>query len=218
MNDERQRRFNCGVFRSSFIIHRSSFIILFNSDYNHFMSEATGEVPIRFHCPGCNEQVEVSPESAGQLVRCPYCNTDFFASHEQSHLPVVDDTSPETAELDRQSAFDKLRIENYKALRMGAIRARSWWLIGLCMSLLAGLDMIGKALIYISVFRQWGIEPVGRSVVAALMLMFAKHARKRAAEFKKEIERSAIPEPAAPPDFSPLNNGSDNWTNLENVR
>jgi hypothetical protein len=171
-----------------------------------------------FNCPGCNEEVEISPESAGKLVRCPYCNTDFFASHDQVNQPVVDDTSSEIAELDRLAAFDKLRIENFTALRMGAIRARSWWLIGLCMSLLVALDMIGKALIFITVFRHWGLEPVLRAVVAALMLMFAKHARKRAAEFKKEIERSAIPEPADPPDFSPLNNGSDNWKNLENVR
>jgi DNA-directed RNA polymerase subunit RPC12/RpoP len=176
----------------------------------------TGET--RFHCPGCNEEVEVAPETVGNLVRCPYCNTDFFASPEHLHQPVVDDTASELAELDRQAAFDKLRIENFTALRMGAIRARSWWMIAMCLALLTALDMIGRAVIYVTVFRSWGVEPILRAVVAGSMLTFAKHARKRAADFKREIEQSAIPEPATPPDFSTLSDGVDRWKDLENVR
>jgi DNA-directed RNA polymerase subunit RPC12/RpoP len=174
--------------------------------------------PTRFRCPSCEEEVEVSPESAGQLVRCPYCNAEFFASHEQSHLPVVDDTPLAVTEPDRESAFDKLRIENYTALRMGAIRARSWWLIGLCLSGVVVLDMLGKSVIYVWVFHHWGIDPTLRIIAAAASAVFARHAYHRAAEFKREIDHSAIPEPAAPPDFSTLQNGSEQWKNLENIR
>jgi len=186
------------------------------------MPDDTGESPIaspnRFRCPGCDEEVEVSPESAGQLVRCPYCNAEFFASHEQSHLPVVDDTSPAATEADRETAFDKLRIENYTALRLGAIRARSWWLIGLCLAAVVVLDMLGKAVIFVWVFHQWGIEPTLGTLTAIGMAIFARHAWRCAAGFKKEIDRSAIPEPAAAPDFSTLQNGSERWKNLENIR
>ena len=184
-------------------------------------SHDPGESPAaadRLTCPGCQEQVDIPPESAHQLVRCPYCNTDFFASHEQAHLLVVDDTPPNSAEIDRESAFDKLRIENYTALRMGAIRARSWWTIAQWMSILIVLDMLGKTIIEVSTLRQWGIFPTLRTAVVITGCFFARHAHRRAAEFKREIDRSALAEPTVPPDFSTLSNGSDRWKNLEDVR
>jgi hypothetical protein len=171
-----------------------------------------------FQCPGCQEEVEVVAELAGQLVRCPYCNTDFFASVEQSHLPVVNDTADATAELDRESAFDKLRIENCTALRMGAIRARSWWLIALCMTLLVALDMLGRTAIFIWVFHRLDAVQCLRIALTIGTLYFARHAWRRARAFKLEIEQSAIPEPTTPPDFSTLGNGSERWKHLENVR
>ena len=173
---------------------------------------------MQFNCPGCNEEVEVSPEFAGQLARCPYCKAEFFASHDQAHLAVVDDTSPEISPKDAEAAFDRLRIENYTALRMGAIRARSWWIIGLCLAALTFLDMIGKAVIFVWVFHRWGLDPTLRIIVAAGTVMFAKNAWRRAADFKREIDRSAISEPTAPPDFSTLSDGSQRWENLENIR
>ena len=181
------------------------------------MSDPQASSP-RLACPGCGEEVEVSPESAGQLVRCSYCNTDFFASKEQSHLQVVDDTAPAQAEQDREIAFDKLRIEHFTALRMGAIRARSWWLIAMCMCALIVLDMLGKVIVEISVNHHWGLWPTLRVGLAIAAGFSAKHAYQRAAQFKKEIDKSAIPEPTTPPDFSTLDNGSDRWKDLENVR
>jgi DNA-directed RNA polymerase subunit RPC12/RpoP len=170
-----------------------------------------------FRCPGCDEEVDVSPLALGRLVRCPYCNTDFFASEEQSHAEVVDDTDHERIERDRAEAFDKLRIENYTALRMSAIRARSWWLIGFYLSLLVVLDMLTKIALHL-VARSWGWWPTIDLVALVLAGKCGLHSLKRAGDFKREIAGSAIPEPTTPPDFSTLNNGQDRWKHLENVR
>ena len=172
----------------------------------------------RFACPGCGEEVDVALASSGRLVRCPYCSSDFFAAADKSHLEIVDDTDSELLEADRASAFDKLRIANYTALRMSAIRARSWWLIGLFLALLVMLDMLGNTLIYIWVFHRWGIWPTVRIGLYIVALVFARHAYRRAADFKREIDRSALPEPTTPPDFSTLQDGTEQWKHLENIR
>ena len=179
---------------------------------------AIEDQPRRFCCPGCEEEVDVSPQALGRLVRCPYCNTDFFASQEQSQLAVVDDTANAFAELDRQEAFDKLRIQKYTALRMSAIRARSWWIIGLCLSIVVFLDMLAKVAIYVAMVHRWGWWPTMDLLLAIGAAMCARHAKKRTADFKHEIDHSAIPEPTTPPDFSTLNDGRDRWKHLENVR
>jgi hypothetical protein len=139
-------------------------------------------------------------------------------SDNPADFEVVDDTPPATRDLDRESAFDKLRIENFTALRMGAIRARSWWLIALCMSLLTALDMLGKAAIFFWIFHRLAVIPLLRVAVAIAVICFAKHAWTRAKAFKREIDKSALPDPVTPPDFSTLNDGSDRWKHLENVR
>ncbi len=173
---------------------------------------------LRLRCPGCEEEVDISPHSVGRLVRCPYCNTDFFASAEQSHLAVVDDTSPEQTELDRQDAFDKNRIRNYAALRMSAIRSRSWWLIGYWAALLLMLDMLGRIVLHLWYMHRWGWSPTFNLLIGSLEWAFARMAGRRAASFKREIEQSAVPEPTTPPDFSTLSDGTDHWKHLENVR
>jgi len=178
---------------------------------------AMDDQPRRFRCPGCDEEVDVAAEAAGRLVRCPYCNTDFFASDEQANQQVVDDTDNERIARDREEAFDKLRIQKYTALRMSAIRARSWWLIGFCLSLLVVLDMLAKIILHLMA-RSWGWWPTIDLLVLLIAGRCVFHSLKRAGDFKREINTSAIPEPAAPPDFSTLSDGRDRWKHLENVR
>jgi DNA-directed RNA polymerase subunit RPC12/RpoP len=174
--------------------------------------------PQRLRCPGCGEEVEVSAESAGELARCAYCNTDFFASKDQSHLPVVDDTKSDIAEIDRQNAFDKLRIDNYAALRLSAIRARSLWLIGLCLAIFTEVSMLGGAIDYVRMSHRWGWWPSFELLIAVLAGRIAFFAWRRMQHFKREMDHSAIPEPDTPPDFSALGDGRDRWKDLENVR
>jgi ribosomal protein S27E len=172
---------------------------------------------LRLHCPGCGEEVDVAAESAGQLVRCPYCNTDFFASPEQSHLDIVDDTVA-VPEGPQEKAVDQNRVARLAALRLGNIRARSWWVIGLGICVMAFLDALRRAALYVLVLHHWGVWPTVDVAIALLAIRWALLCRRRAADLKIEIDRSAISEPATPPDFSTLSDGRDRWKNLENVR
>jgi hypothetical protein len=173
---------------------------------------------LRLHCPGCDEEVDIAADSHGQLVRCPYCNTDFFASAEQSHLDVVDDTPQPMEVPSEEAAFDKHRVAMLVALRLGAIRARSWWVIGLFLSIMAILDALRRAALYAEVLHHWGIWPTIDILIALLAVRWAVHCWRRARELKREIDHSAIPDPVTPPDFSTLSDGTDRWKDLENVR
>jgi hypothetical protein len=172
----------------------------------------------RLACPGCGEEVDFAVEAIGKLVRCPYCNTDFFASVEQANQAVVDDTTDHLTALDREFALDNFRIRNHTLLRMSAIRARSWWIIGLLSAILFILEMVLTSVEYVIARHRWGIDPSLRVVAMLFAARFAIHCSRRAAEFKREIEKSAIPEPTTPPDFSTLSDGSERWKELENVR
>jgi hypothetical protein len=173
---------------------------------------------LRLHCPGCNEEVDIPAESAGQLVRCPYCNTDFFASEEHSHLAVVDDTGPSVEDAFTEETFNKNRIAMLVALRVGAMRTRSWWIFSLGISIVAILDGLRRAALYVLVLHHWGIWPTIDVVVSLLAVRCAFFCRHRARELKTEIDFSAIPEPTTPPDFTTLGDGSNRWKDLENIR
>ena len=142
-------------------------------------SNESSDVGSRFWCPGCDEEVRVSPETIGQLVRCPYCNQNFFASDEHSHQAVVDDT-PEVFD-DRGNELDTHRVRLLSARRMTIVRAASWWLIGLIMSITAMTAFTLKAVRIAREDQHWGPWPTGCMVVVATALWLA---RKCARELK----------------------------------
>jgi hypothetical protein len=163
--------------------------------------------PVRFNCPGCQEEVDVPADAVGQLVRCPYCNTDFFSAEQHLHAAVVDDTPEET--VDRDSSINRLRIEHYAALRRGAIRSRSWWLVTQIACLFMILDAGGQIFVYVTTWHRWGIGPSLGAVSIVVAAALGVHARRRARDFQREIDTSSLSDPVEPPDFSTLGDGSD---------
>ena len=170
----------------------------------------------RLRCPGCDEEVDVPGEAVGQLVRCPYCRTDFFAD-DRATAAVVDDTPP-AAEVDRASELNQLRIEQVLALRRGAIKSRSAWIIAAFLGGTTALDFVVKTTRYVRAVGGWGPRPTVFAVVAAGAVAFAAYALRRAAAFRRELDQTTLPEPETPPDFGPLGDGADRWRLLDEVR
>ena len=171
----------------------------------------------RFRCPGCDEEVDVPAEAAGELVRCPYCRTDFFADHNRSAAAVVDDT-PAATEADREGELSTLRIRQVLALRRGAMKSRSMWVIAAFLAGTTALDFGVKAALYVRGVGGWGPRPTVFAAVVVVAVAFAGYALRRAAAFRRELDRTALPEPATPPDFGPLGDGADRWRLLDEVR
>src|SRR5688500_3938720 len=82
-------------------------------------------------CPGCQEEVEVSADAAQYLIRCPYCNAQFYVAEDGSpvEFDAVADAEARQPKTDPEEELDGLRIRQLSALRRGAFRARSWCLI-----------------------------------------------------------------------------------------
>lgn len=181
------------------------------------MKDSPASSDQRFSCPGCDEDVDVPPEVVGQLVRCPYCNTDFFASEEHLNAAVVDDTPP-PPEFDHDSAINKLRIAQYAALRRGAIRSRSWCIITQWACTFVLLDSTGQIFIYLTTWHRWGIAPTLGLLTIPPSIALGIFARRRAKDFQHEIESSALTDPNDPPDFAPLNDGSDLLNRFDQIQ
>jgi hypothetical protein len=174
------------------------------------------EVRSRFWCPGCDEEVQVSPETIGELVRCPYCNTPFFASDEHSHLPVVDDT--EDHPVNRDNELDTARVRRLSARRMSVVRVASWYLIGFLVSLWAIAAFAINAMREAFEDRRWGIWPTVSMAFVSGFVWLARWCRRELKLARIEIAGHGVSEPETAPDFTTLGDGHDRWKDLEHIR
>ena len=173
---------------------------------------------VRFRCPGCDEEVDVPTGAVGQLVRCPYCSSDFFAAHGQTHQLIVDDTDPPVADDRPPDELDANRIRQLSALRIATQRTRSWWLTGAALAGLTAVNAVAKAIGYAVGSHAWGVWPTGLTLAAVALSVVAAYATRQAAHLAREIATSAVADPPTEPDFSTLDNGSDRWQRLDEVR
>ena len=59
---------------------------------------------------------------------------------------------------------------------------------------------------------------IGYAIFELLTVVAVRFFIHRAIEIHREAKRSRIEPPATPPDFSTLDNGSQRWKNLEQIR
>jgi len=175
------------------------------------------EVP-QFECPFCGKSVGVS-DPAQTVFQCPDCGQQFFApttaeedstaTHEQAQAQAADEEARREAEL------SELRISQVANLRRGAIRSRSWFIVG------AVACVVGASqFVYFAIERYRGGErhgPLRDALGAAILLMIVPYFMRKIRVLGKEIAESRLKDPATPPDFSTLSDGSQRWANLDQL-
>jgi hypothetical protein len=165
-----------------------------------------------------NGQPHPSDEVAGGADPAPA----QFDDAEPQAITSLDYARPDTPDArtdDFADELDGLRIRQLTALRRGAIRARSYALIGAAACFVGAIQLVVLTVRHV---RAWGfgLQPVGYILFAIVALMLCGYAARRARQLQKEID-TPIPLPPAPPDgpdFSTLSDGSQHWKNLENVQ
>jgi hypothetical protein len=191
-------------------------------------------------CPNCGGALEATPAEQPQVVTCPYCNQPFvLPGADGSTLAVARPAAPEAAEdqpfvvvdsitAEDQRAVDELdayHVRKVTKLRRSAYRGRSFLLIG-ALVCVAGALQLGVNALY--VFhraggairverREFGTWPAGFLMVGMILLAVGYRFFMRAAELKREAERSALSEPTTPPDLSQLGDGSERARRLEEI-
>ncbi len=129
----------------------------------------------------------------------------------------------QTRKLPRQSGrvlkedeLSALRIRQLSALRRGAYRTRSYWIIAACALFVVSIKLVAMTIRHVRHFG-WQPRPIGYLIAMAAALIAAGHFVARIIELNHEVSQSALTEPDEEPDFSTLSDGSQQWKNLEQM-
>jgi hypothetical protein len=135
---------------------------------------------------------------------------DELSDGDAPALPTEEPTTDTEAEL------SGLRIRQIAALRRGAYRARSYCIVAFVALLVAGIKLIILTARHVH-HDGWGWRPIAYSVVAVVALATAVHFAGKIAEITRELSQPIQTDPATPPDFSTLSDGSQHARNLEEI-
>jgi len=136
---------------------------------------------------------------------------------------IVDDTEDATpateeapGEEPESQPLNAARVRQLSALRRGAYRSRSYFLVAIGICVVAEGQLALMTVRYVRAFG-WQPRPVGYLCGVVAAMMAAAFFLRRAAELTREL-RTRPPEAEASPDFSTLSDGSHAWKNLEQMR
>ncbi|MBC8108464.1 MAG: hypothetical protein H7Z14_17900 [Anaerolineae bacterium] len=164
-----------------------------------------------FVCPICGGTLLIAPCAVEQITACPLC-------HEDMTIPAMldaDDADLSAGEPD-DDELNALRIQQRSTLRRAVYRSRSYAIIAAIVCVVASVQLAQFA------YRAIRANSAGWAV-AYLFAMIggaigAVYFYRRAVAFNQEAKRPELSAPAQPPDFSSLNDGSQQWQNLHDVR
>jgi hypothetical protein len=132
---------------------------------------------------------------------------------------VVDDTADHievAAEPTEQLNAD--RIRQLTRLRRATIRSRSWCLIGAIVGFVAAAELVFKIVQNFRYGHGWGFLTAAFVFCAIASGLIAVLFFRRYVELHREIQTPILRDPATPPDFSTLSDGSQHWKNLEEMK
>jgi hypothetical protein len=176
--------------------------------------EPAGEAVSLFACPNCGQQFEVIPGSSPQVVQCPGCEVEVVIPGLDGGTEFpLDYRNPKQPE----SELDGLKMRQIVTARRAAIRSRTYMLLG---AMLCAVGCAKLITLIVPLVRRdgWTRLAMGYAIFVGLAVVGTVYCLRRAAELNRESKGTSIPEPATPPDFSALSDGSQQAKNLEEVR
>jgi hypothetical protein len=118
---------------------------------------------------------------------------------------------------DRETHLDPLRIQKFASMRRSLYRGRSYALMAAIACTAAAAQCAFLAARHVAAVG-WQMRPV----VFLLLMVFAAAGAtwfaRRAMSLHHEAQQATLPEPAVPPDFSMLSDGSQRARDLEDLR
>jgi hypothetical protein len=180
------------------------------------MEQEPAPEPTIYHCPHCGGLVSVDGATNASTLQCPHCGDTFsIAGPDATESEIPDNPTRAEADARGEGDLSELHIRQVSTMRKAAYRHRSWLIIG------AILCAVGFAqLVYLAIHGwHFGLHkgPVAEAILAIVPLAILWRLLIRIRDLGREIRQSRIPDPATPPDFSTLSDGSQRWTNLEQM-
>ena len=162
-----------------------------------------------YSCPECDFGL-VGVEGEPTLLHCPRCDKHF-------RTPDAVDDAPAPEPDDRADELSALRIRQLSAAKRAAYRSRSYCVIAAVVCVVAIVQLVWNGVLLLR-GGGWTSRPVSYFLFAILAAWGVGYFVRHATAFHREAQRSALPEPTTPPDFSTLGDGSEQWKKLEDVR
>jgi hypothetical protein len=185
--------------------------------------DEAGDQPDPSHpCPNCGNAVASSTTDEA-ILQCAHCGTQFFRPDDTVE-PQPDDSDRDAAQspAPADEELSGLRIRQIAALRRGAYRSRSYCIIGAATCLAAVINL--ALLIFHSIVdSRLALRPIGYLVLGSYVVLIAvalwgvNYFVRRVIDLTRELGKTLLEEPADPPDFSTLSDGTQHVKHLEEM-
>jgi hypothetical protein len=182
------------------------------------MEDQTSDASSISRCAGCGAQITAADAESG---RCPHCGEAIvdppaLTSPANDEFAVIADDEEESekeAETTKEEELSALRIHQISALRRGAYRARSHCIVIAAAFLFCAIEL---GIMAVKNLRTHGHRVFLTAYVATavLALFFAGKLFRRIRELTQEVNQPLLADPAEPPDFSTLSDGSQHAQHL----
>jgi len=173
--------------------------------------------PARY-CPFCGKPLGVS-DPAQAVLQCPDCGQQFFLSTAPEDDSTADaeqvEARADDEEAQRDAELSEMRISQVASLRRGAIRTRSWFIVVAAACVVVAIQFIYLAIEKYRVGQRR--DPLRDVLCAGILLVIVPFVTRRILQLGSEIAESRLKDPTTPPDFSTLSDGSQRWTNLDQL-
>src|SRR5258706_3355424 len=169
-----------------------------------------------YSCPHCNAPVAVdSDERGGPFITCPDCGESFA-------IPATDaqddDEARAVAARARDAELDGMRIRQLSLARRAAIRARTYLLIAAIGCVVGAEELIRKIFVAARYGKAWGWRTFAFGTIAIVALTAARRFWMQFVSIGRELNRPLLQDPAEPPGFSSLSDGSQKGKELHDMQ
>jgi hypothetical protein len=182
-------------------------------------------------CPFCSTRFVPGPASAAVVVPEAIPSPVEPMSEPQQNEPfaVVDDdaedNNPSNGDAARRLPYRSARatrdlstdrVRNLSKSRRAMLRIRSWCVVATA-SFAVAVIQLGLLIASHLQHSGWFWKPVVYAIMLPAAAFGAVHFARRAAAIGRELRKPVLDDPATPPDFSTLSDGSQQWKKLEEM-
>lgn len=167
-----------------------------------------------FMCPHCEAALDATPGESPLDLVCRRCGGFMVIPPAGATAEHLDDAAPSLVSDDELSAF---RMRQHAGARRAAYRSRSHCVIGALVCVVAAVQLTWTGF---TTLRDagWGLGPIAYLLTAMPAAWGAAYFFRKAMELDQEAKQSALSHAADAPDFTSLNDGSEKWKDLEDIR
>lgn len=172
--------------------------------------------PYQYICPECATEFGSSTPPVRGIVECPQCNAEFFAPDPADGLDEDERArlAMEEKLRSREEELSQVRWKAISAERRAVGRLRVYVMVGVLACLALAGQLAWKAVSYLR-GSGWSIWVASFIFGALACLIAVRMLWNKKREIDAELAKPLQTDPATPPDFSSLGDGSQRWAKID---